>query len=143
MLAIRSQVQQIVTRSIALNEQIQRISRVVETLKCVAAAAHLLALNTAIEAAGAGAVGERFAVVASKVKQLAQRSQEEARSIRSLVFEVQQANVASVMATEQGLKDAHSGGQCTKTATDSTVAAIERVELSISRMQVIALATQQ
>jgi len=143
MLRIRSQVQQIVGRTIALNERIQQISVVVGTVSAIAAETHLLALNAAIEAAGAGAAGERFSVVAVQVKRLARRSQQEAHSIRELVLEVQRANAASVMATEQGLKDVDSGGQRTRAATDSTLAAIERVGQTTSRMQGIAMATQQ
>ncbi len=143
MVQIRAQVQQIVERTIALNERIQRISEVVGVVSRVAAEIHLLALNAAIEAAGAGEAGERFAVVAGEVKKLARRAQEQAAGIRGLVIEVQRANSASVMATEQGLKDSDKGAEQARIASEANIEVIDLVGSTTARTRAITLATQQ
>lgn len=140
---IRVQVQQIVERIIALNERINSISEVTTAVSNIAAKTHLLALNAAIEAAGAGQAGERFAVVAGEVKKLAQQSQSEATRIRDLVTEVQKANAASVMATEQGLKDADKGAAQARKSAETNLEVIELVEETSSRAKSITMSTQQ
>ncbi len=143
MVVIRIQVQQIVERTVALNERIQGISDVVLVVSNIAAQTHLLALNAAIEAAGAGAEGERFSTVAAEVKKLAQQSQEEAGKIRRLVAEIQAANAASVMATEQGLKESAKGAAQARAAADANLEVIDLVSATSMRTKAITMATQQ
>jgi len=143
MMQIKAQVQQIVERTIALNQRTQSTSDLVNVVAGIAAETHLLALNAAIEAAGAGAAGERFAVVAAQVKKLARRSQQEVGKIRDLVQEVQRANVMSVMATEQGLKDSDKGAQQAKAAAEANLEVISTVNATTLRAKSIVLATQQ
>ncbi len=143
MMQIKAQVQQIVERTIALNQRTQSTSDLVNVVAGIAAETHLLALNAAIEAAGAGAAGERFAVVAAQVKKLARRSQQEVGKIRDLVQEVQRANVMSVMATEQGLKESDKGAQQAKAAAEANLEVISTVNATTLRAKSIVLATQQ
>lgn len=140
---IKLQVQQIVERIIALNERIASISEVTTVVSNIAAKTHLLALNAAIEAAGAGEAGGRFATVASEVKKLAQQSQNEAARINDLVAEVQRANTASVMATEQGLKDADKGAAEARKSAEANLEVIDLVEATSSRARSITMSTQQ
>ena len=140
---IKLQVQQIVERIIALNERIASISEVTTVVSNIAAKTHLLALNAAIEAAGAGEAGGRFATVATEVKKLAQQSQNEASRINDLVAEVQRANTASVMATEQGLKDADKGAAEARKSAEANLEVIDLVEATSSRARSITMSTQQ
>jgi methyl-accepting chemotaxis protein len=57
-----------------LSRQSRQIDDIIKLIKGIADQTHLLALNAAIECAGAGQYGARFKVVASEVKQLADRS---------------------------------------------------------------------
>ncbi len=143
MLLIKVQMQNIVERILALNNSIGRISDVTNLVANIAAQTHLLALNAAIEAAGAGVEGERFAVVASEVKKLAQSSQAEANKIRELVAEVQRDNTASVMATEQGLKDSDKGSAQARAAAEANLEVIDIVSATTARAKTITMSTQQ
>ena len=54
-----------------IQQQMDKIVKVVEQLKSIASSTNMLSLNASIEAARAGAAGAGFAVVAEKVQQLA------------------------------------------------------------------------
>jgi len=61
----------IATRTIRIQEELARISKIIGLVTEITSQTNLLALNAAIEAAHAGEAGKGFAVVASEVKHLA------------------------------------------------------------------------
>lgn len=67
----------------------EQIGRVISLMKSVADETHLLSLNASIEAAGAGQYGERFKVVASQVKQLADTALGATSEVSLVVKQVQ------------------------------------------------------
>ncbi|HVZ31770.1 MAG TPA: cache domain-containing protein, partial [Polyangiaceae bacterium] len=96
-----------------LNEQVGRIGTLADMISEIAARTNLLALNATIEAARAGDAGKGFAVVASEVKQLATQTARSTEEISRHIAEV-------------------------RTATGASVAAVGRIEETISEINVIA-----
>ncbi len=83
----------------------KEIDDIVNVITEISAQTNLLALNAAIEAARAGEHGSGFAVVASEVRKLAEQSSTSARSISSLISEIQDEINQVVDFTEKGTQE--------------------------------------
>jgi len=97
----------------ALNQEVERIGRVAGMIADIAGRTNLLALNATIEAARAGDAGKGFAVVASEVKSLATQT---ARSTQEIAHHIERV----------------------RSATGASVAAVARIEQTITEINAIA-----
>ncbi|MAY60633.1 MAG: chemotaxis protein [Rhizobiales bacterium] len=91
-----------------IEESATQISQIIVVIDNIAFQTNLLALNAGVEAARAGEAGKGFAVVAQEVRELAQRSADAARQIKTLIStsasEVE-TGVDLVRNTGEALKD--------------------------------------
>ncbi|MBF0194347.1 MAG: hypothetical protein HQL71_07290 [Magnetococcales bacterium] len=72
-----------------LQDSVKEIGAMVNTIKTIANRTNMLAINAAIEAAGAGDAGKRFSVVATEVKALALQTAKSTTLITAKVVEIQ------------------------------------------------------
>jgi len=86
---------QVVETMKGINDSSKKIADIISVIDGIAFQTNILALNAAVEAARAGEQGRGFAVVATEVRNLAGRSAEAAKEIKSLIS-------ASVDRVEQG-----------------------------------------
>ena len=115
---MQGKVEAIAVRALSLGERAQKIGEILELIDDIAGQTNLLALNAAIEAARAGEAGKGFAVVAAEVRKLAERSLRSTESISVIVAGVRDETNATIMATEQGTRQAREVGELmTSTAT--------------------------
>jgi len=140
-----------------LSQQQSQIKAVVSTIRAISDETHLLSLNAAIEAAGAGEHGERFGVVAGVVKALADRSVRASRQVNEILGQVEQRIQQATNAAENGhqeiqtaLETAQQSGQVLRelvVAIYQTADEIEQIDQATAVMseqsKEISLATNQ
>ena len=118
-------------RSTEAMEQIrsgsEQIAEIIQVISEIASQTNLLALNAAIEAARAGEHGMGFAVVADEVRKLAERSNQAAGEITSLIRE----------SSNQVME----GAQLSEETGRSLKEIIDGVEETVSMISEIATAT--
>ncbi len=103
---VKKRISAIASRADALGTRSKEIYRVLDLITEIAQETHILSLNAAIEAVAAGPDGRRFSVVAEEVRHLAQRSQDSVESVRNLLDEFAGSIRATIVATEEGGKEA-------------------------------------
>jgi len=108
---MQQKVEAIAERALSLGERAQKIDEILQMINDIAGQTNLLALNAAIEAARAGDAGKGFAVVAAEVRKLAERSVQSTESISVIITGVQDETNATIMATEQGTRQAREVGE--------------------------------
>jgi methyl-accepting chemotaxis protein len=109
-------VEQVVTTMQDINASSKKIADIIGVIDGIAFQTNILALNAAVEAARAGEQGRGFAVVAGEVRNLAQRSAEAAKEIKSLI-------TASVERVETGSRLVEEAGQ----TMEEIVTSVKRV----------------
>jgi methyl-accepting chemotaxis protein len=154
---VREGITNLAQQLIALTGRSKQINSIISLIKTIADETHLLALNAAIESAGAGNSGQRFGVVASEVKNLADRSLEATFEVSQIVNEFQGAIATAVLASEETRKRTYGAvdrsiqagqtiielGQVVTTTAQSTAQIEEMVKQAVVLSEEINFATQQ
>lgn len=140
---IKQQMESIADIVIQLSEKSHSIGEIANTVGDLAEQSNLLAVNASIEAAKAGEEGKGFSVVAQEIKNLADRSKESTRQIRTIVSDIQKATSSAVMATEQGKKAIDEGLELTSTASEVITTLAASVEQASQANIQIASSSQQ
>jgi methyl-accepting chemotaxis protein len=140
---MREKVEAIAQRALSLGERAQKIGEILELINDIAGQTNLLALNAAIEAARAGEAGKGFAVVATEVRKLAERSLRSTESISVIIAGVQDETNATIMATEQGTRQAREVGELMGSTTTMLEESILATQQQKSAADQVDAAAQQ
>ncbi len=106
---IRRQVVNNTERVVSLGEKISQIRNVVKIITTIADQTKIIAINASIEAAGAGETGERFSVVATEVRRLANTVVESVEEIKASVSSIQTATSELILSSETGIRKVEQG----------------------------------
>ncbi|PMQ17505.1 methyl-accepting chemotaxis protein [Janthinobacterium sp. AD80] len=94
---------QVVQTMESINASSRKIVDIISVIDGIAFQTNILALNAAVEAARAGEEGRGFAVVAAEVRNLAQRSSQAAKEIKTLIGDsVEQVEIGSRLVHDAG-----------------------------------------
>jgi methyl-accepting chemotaxis protein-2 (aspartate sensor receptor) len=107
---------QVVKTMHGISQSSQQVADITGLIDSIAFQTNILALNASVEAARAGEQGRGFAVVAGEVRNLASRSADAAREIKTLID-------ASVTQISEGSKLVEQAG----TTMDETLSSVRRV----------------
>jgi methyl-accepting chemotaxis protein len=142
---LQGRMDSITERALSLGQRAQQIGEILKLINDIAAQTNLLALNAAIEAARAGEAGKGFAVVAAEVRKLAERSVHSTESISVIITGVQSETNATIMATEQGTRQAREVGDLMAStatmleesilATQQQKSAADQVDIAIQQIR--------
>jgi methyl-accepting chemotaxis protein len=141
--SLRNKIQNITDKTGLLTEKSVEIGKVVTIIREIAGEIHLLALNAAIESAAAGESGRRFAVVASEVRRLAEKTRESTETIRSIVTEIQTAANASRQVTQEGTAEMETWQRLVREISGAFEEIIRRIEGTSEASAQISMATNQ
>lgn len=143
--AISAQVADIRAAMSELEDRFQETYKFVEWISDISDQTELLALNAALEAAGAGEAGRRFAVVAESTRRLAGRAAEASQEIKSLVESIQESTVGAIALAEGGSKKVAIGDEAIRVTTDAlgniskyagaTSSAVQEISLSAGQQE--------
>jgi len=118
-----------------INNSTNAVNEATNIIDQIAFQTNILSLNAAVEAATAGEAGKGFAVVAGEVRNLASRSAEAAKEIKSLVESAtNKADEGKTIADKMinGYKELNEGISVTTTLIEEVVTASQEQEKSIT-----------
>ncbi|WNO10684.1 methyl-accepting chemotaxis protein [Teredinibacter sp. KSP-S5-2] len=121
-------IDKVVSAMAEINHSSSRIHDIISVVDEIAFQTNLLALNAAVEAARAGEQGRGFAVVAGEVRNLAQRSADAAKEIKTLIQD-------SVSKTTEGAELVDIAGKTLK----AIIVEVEKVASAVQGIQAFAI----
>ena len=115
----------------SLTSRSKQIDQIVGVIKDVADETNLLALNAAILAAQAGEEGKAFAIIADKIRALAQRSTESTKAIGAIIHHVQRDITDAGKAVKKSIVEVDNGVSVSRAAETALTEIVAKAETSL------------
>ncbi len=140
---IRAKVEAIADSILALKDQTRQIGEITAAVGELAQRSKLLALNAKIEASNAGSAGAEFSVLATEIERLADRSQQSAVEVETILKSIQRGTDQAVIATEEGSQEAGRGAQLVEAAGEAIQSLNDVIRDTAAASQLIVTAVHQ
>jgi methyl-accepting chemotaxis protein len=139
--ALRDQADAMAGTVKALVDRTAQIASILDAMHDFAEQSHVLSVNASIEAARAGEAGRGFAIVATEVRRLAERSRGATTQVKSIVQDVQRAARASLAVVEESRLRAQESARLAGTSGDTIRRLAEAIGASSAAADRIARTT--
>jgi methyl-accepting chemotaxis protein len=120
-----------------------QIARIIDAVRDLSSESKMVALNAAIVASRSGSAGTGFAVVATEIRALAERSQRATAEVQGILEEIQRAASATTTVADESRRRAEGGLAVAKTAGEAIQQLSEVIERSSSAATEIAGSTRE
>lgn len=124
---LKQAVEQTAGRVRELSDDAQQVNGFADVIAEIARETHLLALNAGLEATRAGSHGKGFALIATRVRELARAASAEASRVRFVVTRTRDSVAAVDEATKQAADAAHKGAEAAGKLNASFAGILESV----------------
>jgi methyl-accepting chemotaxis protein len=141
--SIRGKIKTISEHALNLSIEAQQIGSIVKTVSDISNKTDMLAINAGIEAARASEHGKGFSIVASEIRELADKSQKSADKIAVLIENIQSATNSTVLSTEEAIKGFQVGIKLILEAGHTIKNLIKHIQATVNYAGEIALASRQ
>lgn len=130
-------------KMISFQEHANRIENILEFIREVSERINLISLNASIEASSAGETGSRFAIIASEMRKLAEKTMNGTKEIRAIFSDLQSAASSAIIATEEGEKQVVNARRLNEQASTSFQSIIHWAGETARAAQEISLSSAQ
>jgi methyl-accepting chemotaxis protein len=141
--AAMSRARQVAERMLFFQEQSNRIESILLLISDISNRINLIAFNAANEASSLGAAGDRFAIVASQMRDLAEKTMAGAKEIQTLFSDLSTATASAIIATEEGEKQIAAARDVGDRAAEDFQAIVHWAGETARAAQEIALSSKQ
>lgn len=139
----RQGVEEVASTIVALSQKAQDLEAIVTSVNELAERSNILAINASIQAAAAGAEGVTFAVLASEMRMLANRSKEATVEVKGALAEIRNGIHKTVMLAEEAVKRSQSGDKNSRLTEETIRSLVESFKKGDDAFQQIVAATRQ